>query len=157
MLSFKAMGAGYASPNRAAKGDGMIKWTLLAAAGALSACMTLQTSACDLGDPVLAGSAFVIATAPAPGTRVQSGFKVGGCSRTFEGSVIWRLLGRDGGVLARGFTTGGAVDGPGAFTFTVEYTVSEPEVGHLEVTEEDVSDGEGFPPGRTVLPLILMP
>jgi hypothetical protein len=32
-----------------------------------------------------------------------------------------------------------------------------PKVGHLEVFEEDVSDGEGNPPGRTVLPLVLKP
>jgi hypothetical protein len=31
------------------------------------------------------------------------------------------------------------------------------QVGHLEVFEEDASDGEGFPPGRTILPLVLKP
>ena len=37
------------------------------------------------------------------------------------------------------------------------YSLPAQEVGHLEVFEEDVSDGEGFPPGRTVLPLVLKP
>lgn len=144
----------------------MTRWTMIAAAGVLSACAALEggtdggtdgAAACDLTDPVLTEAAFVFAKSPAAGARVRSGFAVSGCSRTFESSVIWRLLARDGSVLARGFGTGGGADGPGAFAFTVEYTVTAPEVGHLEVTADDPSDGEGFPPGRTVLPLILMP
>ena len=35
--------------------------------------------------------------------------------------------------------------------------MTERQVGSLEVFEEDQSDGEGFPPGRTVLPLVLVP
>lgn len=112
------------------------------------------------GDPcggVPADAAFVIATAPEAGEGVSSGFAVAGCSRTFESNVNWRLLARDGAVLNEGFATGGGVDGPGPFGFTVSFSVAEQQVGHLEVFEEDVSDGEGFPPGRTVLPLVLMP
>jgi hypothetical protein len=88
---------------------------------------------------------------------VESGFNVTGCSRTFESNVQWKLLARDGSVLASGHTTGGGVDGPGAFSFTIPYTVNVQQLGHLEVFEEDASDGEGFPPGRTVIPLILKP
>ncbi len=112
---------------------------------------------CDNSDAALSSAAFVIATTPVAGARVDSGFAVAGCSRTFEGTVVWRLLARDGSVVADGFTMGGAVDGPGAFSFTVDFAVTEQQVGHLEVYEEDVSDGEGFPPGRTVLPLVLNP
>jgi len=82
---------------------------------------------------------------------------VTGCSRTFESTVVWRLLARNGTVLAKGFTTGGGVDNPGAFSFSVPYSLSERQIGHLEVFEEDASDGEGFPPGRTVIPLVLDP
>ena len=117
----------------------------------------LPVDACNINDGALQNAAFVLATAPTAGTRVSSGFAVAGCSRTFESNVQWRLLGRDGAVLADGFTTGGGVDGPGAFGFTVSYAVAERQIGHLEVFEEDVSDGEGFPPGRTVLPLVLQP
>jgi hypothetical protein len=60
-------------------------------------------------------------------------------------------------VLASGFTTGGGVDAPAPFTFTVAYSVSQRQVGHLEVFEEDVSDGAGFPPPRDVIPLVLQP
>lgn len=140
----------------------MNRWAMMLAAGLLSACAAQENgtpgaTACDLTDPVLTQSAFVIATSPLAGARVQSGFAVSGCSRTFESNVIWRLLARDGSVMARGFTSGGGVDGPGAFAFSVEFTVAAPEIGHLEVTADDPSDGEGFPPGRTVLPLLLMP
>jgi hypothetical protein len=115
------------------------------------------TGGCDLSDGALGDAAFVIATAPAAGARVSSGFPVSGCSRTFESTVVWRLRARDGSLLARGHATGGGVDGPGPFAFSVPFTVAERRVGSLEVFEEDASDGEGFPPGRTVLPLVLMP
>ena len=45
----------------------------------------------------------------------------------------------------------------GAVRVRVPFTVGERQVGQLEVFEEDASGGEGFPPGRTVLPLVLMP
>lgn len=80
-----------------------------------------------------------------------------GCSRTFESTVVWKLKARDGAELASGHATGGGVDGPGPFSFTVAYTVAERQIGHLEVYEEDASDGEGNPPGRNVIPLVLAP
>ena len=113
--------------------------------------------ACAIEDGALADTAFVIATEPTAGARVSSGFSVEGCSRTFESTVVWHLIGRDGTLLADGVTHGGGVEGPGPFAFTIPYTVGERQVGHLEVFEEDASDGEGFPPGRTVLPLVLQP
>ena len=102
-------------------------------------------------------AAFIIATTPSAGDRVESGFEVKGCSRTFESNVNWRLVARNGTELARGSTQEGGVDGPGPFAFTVAYTADQPQIGHLELFEEDASDGEGFPPGRIVLPLILKP
>lgn len=112
---------------------------------------------CANEDGALSDTSFVITTSPRAGDRVASGFAVKGCSRTFESTVNWRLLGRNGAELASGHTQGGGVDGPGPFSFTVTYSLPAQEVGHLEVFEEDVSDGEGFPPGRTVLPLVLKP
>jgi hypothetical protein len=112
---------------------------------------------CANPDGALDDAAFVIAAAPDPGARVRSGFSVSGCSRTFESTVNWRLLARDGSVLEQGFTTGGGVDGPGVFSFAVPFAVAERQIGHLEVFEEDASGGEGFPPGRTVVPLVLLP
>ena len=116
-----------------------------------------ETDNCANDDGAFDEAAFVVTTAPQAGARVESGFAVAGCSRSFEGSVAWKLLGRDGSVIASGNTQGGGVDGPGAFSFTVPYSVNARQVGHLEVFEEDVSDGEGFPPGRNVLPLVLKP
>jgi hypothetical protein len=112
---------------------------------------------CANDDGAFNEASFVIATKPEAGARVESGFAVEGCSRTFESNVQWKLIGRDGSVLANGNTQGGGVDGPGAFSFTVPYAVDRRQVGHLEVFEEDVSDGEGFPPGHTILALVLKP
>jgi hypothetical protein len=112
---------------------------------------------CDNDDGAFDEAAFVIATYPEAGDRVESGFDVAGCSRTFESNVQWKLIARDGLVLANGNTQGGGVDGPGAFSFTVPYSIDTPQIGQLEVFAEDVSDGEGFPPHRTVVPLVLRP
>ena len=116
-----------------------------------------ETNNCNIADGALNEAAFVITTAPRAGDRVESGFAVAGCSRSFEGSVEWKLVGHDGSVIANGNTRGGGVDGPGAFAFTVPYSLEGVQVGHLEGFEEDASDGEGFPPGRTILPLVLKP
>ena len=80
------------------KGEAMKRFAILLAAGALSACAAQEgpVAGCDLGDPVLTASSFVIAKSPKAGDRVQSGFAVSGCSRTFESNVIWRLLAKDG-------------------------------------------------------------
>ena len=116
-----------------------------------------ETDNCANDDGAYDDAAFVVTTSPQAGARVQSGLVVRGCSRSFESSVEWKLISRDGSVLASGSTHGGGVDGPGAFSFTVAYSVDARQIGHLEVYEEDVSDGEGFPRGRTVLPLVLKP
>ena len=117
----------------------------------------MPVDVCAIEDGALAESSFVIATAPRAGSRVASGFAVQGCSRTFESTVVWRLFGRDGSLLAHGVTQGGGAEGPGRFSFASPYVVGERQIAHLEVFEEDVSDGEGFPPGRTVVPLVLLP
>ena len=126
----------------------------------LAGCASLPSggpAGCDNADGALDDAAFVIATAPAAGARVSSGFGVSGCSRTFESAIVWRLHARNGSLLAQGTASGGGVDGPGPFAFSVPFSVPERQIGQLEVFEEDASDGEGFPPGRTVLPLVLLP
>lgn len=112
---------------------------------------------CDNTDGALDDAAFVIVASPTAGQRVSPGFTVTGCSRTFESTVVWRLVARDGSELAAGNTTGGGVDGHAPFSFTVSYSVTVRQIGHLEVFEEDASDGEGFPPGRSVVPVVLNP
>ena len=106
-------------------------------------------------DESLPDAALVIVTSPAGGEEVANGFTVRGCSRTFESNVQWRLLDRDGEVLASGHAMGGGVDGPASFLFAVEYESAERQLAHLEVFEEDVSEGEGFPPPRAVVPVVI--
>lgn len=150
-----------------ARGAGFGRAVGLAALGLILSAMTAiamgsipgggPADNCANADGALNDAAFVITTSPSAGERVESGFAVAGCSRTFESNVNWKLLARNGTELASGNTQGGGVDGPGPFSFTVTYTADQQQIGHLEVFEEDASDGEGFPPGRTVLPLILKP
>lgn len=112
---------------------------------------------CSNADEALGNAGFVFVVSPRSGERVSPGFQVQGCSRTFESTVVWRLTGANGAVLASGHTTGGGVDGPGPFSFPVAYSSGVRQIGHLEVYEEDASDGEGHPPGRSVIPLVLNP
>jgi hypothetical protein len=112
---------------------------------------------CNNADGALTDRSFIFVTAPTSGARVESGFLVKGCSRTFESNVPWRLVDRNGNELATGATTGGGVDDFGAFSFAVTFSVTAQQIGHLEVIEDDPSDGEGFPPVRNVIPLILNP
>ena len=112
---------------------------------------------CEPVDPVLSASSFVVVVEPVAGQRVSSPLRVRGCSRTFESNVVWELHARDGRVLTSGHTSGGGVSGSLDFSFSAAFTISKSEVGHLMVFERDESNGEGFPTGRTVIPLVLVP
>jgi hypothetical protein len=112
---------------------------------------------CTPVDPVLANSSFVVVIEPTAGLRTSSPLQVRGCSRTFESNVVWELRSRDGALLAAGHTSGGGVEGAALFSFSAPFTVSTPELAHLEVYEPDESDGEGFPGGRSIVPVVLLP
>ena len=114
-----------------------------------------ESAVCANGDGALDKAAFVFVDAPRSGERVLNGFRVSGCSSTFEANVNWRLRARNGHVLASGFTQGGSLD-PGPFSFTVDYPLGARQVGHLEVYEPQVTT-EGFPPVNKVVPLVLEP
>lgn len=116
-----------------------------------------DSAPCSSLDPTLASSSFIVVRAPSAGARSPSPMRTVGCSRTFESNVVWELRGRDGRLLASGSTTGGGVDGPAPFTFSAEFDVSEAEVATLEVFMPDASGGEGFPPPRTELQVVLTP
>ena len=106
-------------------------------------------------DDTLPDVPLVTVLSPSAGEEVKSGFTASGCSRTFESNVQWRLIGRSGEVLSSGYTSGGGVDGPGVFHFSVEFAVAKRQVALLEVFEDDVSEGEGYPPPRVVVPVIV--
>lgn len=123
----------------------------------LGGCRT-AVDVCGNADGALSNGPFLFVSEPRSGERVSSGFTVRGCSRTFESNVPWTLLDASGAQLAAGSTTGGGVDGPGPFSFTVTYSVPERQIGHLEVSAEDASDGEAtIKPVRNVIPLVLRP
>jgi hypothetical protein len=133
-------------------------WAVAAVAAALAGCgggSGSESTVCANGDGSLDNKAFVFVEGPRSGERVLSGFRVTGCSSTFEANVNWRLRARDGQVLSKGFTQGGSQE-PGPFEFTVSYPIGERQVGHLEVFEPKVTT-EGFAPVRNVLPLVLEP
>jgi len=108
---------------------------------------------CSNKDGALTDAAFVFVDSPASGERVSSGFKVSGCSSTFEGTVVWRLAAKDGHTLAHGSAQGGSLSA-GPFGFAVDYSAPAREIGLLTVSSPVVTS-EGFPPVRNVIPLVL--
>jgi hypothetical protein len=141
-----------------------MRWRLGMAAGAIALAVggcggcRPSTDVCSNADGALDTAAFVFVTTPRSGERVRSGFTVRGCSRTFESNVPWRLVDATGAQIASGATNGGGVDGPGPFETTVAFTVPQRQIGHLEIGDEDVSDGESpLKPVRNVIPLVLQP
>jgi hypothetical protein len=133
-------------------------WAVAAVAAALAGCgggSGSESTVCANGDGSLDDKAFVFVEGPRSGERVLSGFRVTGCSSTFEANVNWRLRARDGHVLAKGFTQGGSQE-PGSFAFAVSYPIGERQIGHLEVYEPKVTT-EGFPAVKNVVPLVLEP
>ena len=127
---------------------------LLFAATASGAAGAEVADPCAGIDPILAGSSFVLLRAPAAGERIATGTAIAGCSRTHEGNVGFRLLGRDGRLLASGHATGGGFAGAAPFRFTVAFEVPLPERGTLELFEPRVT-GEGTPPPSTSIPVVL--
>jgi len=114
-----------------------------------------QADVCANKDGALGSSAFVFVQSPASGERVAHGFRVSGCSNTFEATVNWRLQGRDGRELASGFAQGGSRE-PRPFSFTVRYSIGARQIGQLEIYEPSVTT-EGFPTVKNVVPVVLEP
>jgi Immunoglobulin-like domain of bacterial spore germination len=125
----------------------------LAFLSGLTACGGERSAACSSEDGALRNAAFVFVEQPASGEHAGNGFRVRGCSTTFEATLAWTLRGRDGRELAHGVAQGGSIE-PGPFAFTVGYSVPRREIGSLEVYEPPVTD-EGFPPPRDLVPLVL--
>ena len=115
-----------------------------------------KSDVCSNGDRSLTSSAFVFVVSPASGERVSSGFHVNGCSNTFEATLNWTLHARNGSKLASGVAQGGTLES-GSFNFAVDYSVTQLQVGDLEVVGGSGTSTEGFPPPKDVVPLVLQP
>ncbi len=100
--------------------------------------------------PIVGSSAQILPTAP---RGWQSFAHHRGAGLGFRPGP--RLSDRTGAVLASGHSSGGGIDGAAPFTFTVEYESAEHRIAPLEVFEEDVSEGQGYPPPRAVVPVVI--
>lgn len=103
---------------------------------------------------------LAVTYSPNPGDKVSSPIKVFGCSRSFESVIHYKLVARDGTILAEGGElSGGGVDGPEIFSLEISYDKTQinralnPAL--LIIEEDDPSGGEGFTPTKTVTPLLL--
>lgn len=102
-----------------------------------------QTSVCaEVKEAGGESLAFVFVEQPLPGADVTSGFEVVGCSNSFEATFEWELLDAEGSELASSFGTASCGTGcVGDFSFTVDYTVAELQVGTLRVFTRSAEDG----------------
>jgi len=122
---------------------------------AASGCGGGKRDVCANHDGSLTNAAFVFVETPRSGTRVSNGFRVAGCSSTFEATIDWSLRARNGRLLAHGTAHGGSLE-PGSFGFAISYSIRSRQVGQLEVDAPSVTR-EGFPPVRNAVPLVLQP
>jgi len=100
--------------------------------------------------------AFVFVSTPRPAQVVTSPISLTGCANTFEATYQWRLLDREGAVLAEGFGTATCGTGcVGTFANDVEYAVTSQQVGSLEVFTTSARDGAVE--DLNVIPLVLQP
>jgi hypothetical protein len=133
-----------------------LSWAVALTAALLAACGDEPgVDVCANEDGALTGAGFIFVQVPRSGERVSPGFRVSGCSSTFEATLNWRLRSAGGKALANGVAQGGSLE-PSSFEFTVEYSVADRQVAALEVYEPRVTT-EGFPPSRDVVPLVLDP
>jgi hypothetical protein len=80
---------------------------------------------------------------PAEGARVPSGFEVSGVGAFFEANVVWEL--RQGGkVVESGFTTAEECCRMAPYSFPLPDVPAGDYL--LVVKDQDMSEGEGFPP-----------
>ena len=84
----------------------------------------------------------ILVDGPAFWQFVESPIEVTGIARAFEATVDWALYDNDGLELVSGFTTA-SISGPdwGDMAFTIPYTVTDLQVGTLEVWETSAMDG----------------
>lgn len=100
--------------------------------------------------------AFIVVSSPSPGVVLASGDTVEGCGNTFEASYQWQLLDGQGDELASDFGTMTCGNGcQGDFEFTVEYTVSQEQIGTLRVFEQSAQDGSDA--HVNAIPVLLQP
>lgn len=93
-------------------------------------------------EPIGAELAFIVVASPTPGAVLEPGGTVQGCGNTFEAGYQWELLDGQGNELAGDFGTMTCGSGcHGEFSFEVDYTVDEEQIGTLRVFETSAQDG----------------
>jgi hypothetical protein len=92
--------------------------------------------------PLLKSSSFIFTTATNAGAWLKPGFKAAGCANVFEAQFSWRLKGSGGGQIADGQVHASCGTGcVGSFSFSVPYSVSQTQIGTLEVFDNSANDG----------------
>jgi germination protein M len=97
----------------------------------------------------------VFVDAPAAGAVYRSGDAVTGMAAVFEATFQYRLEAADGTVLAEDFAMTDEGMGWGSFEFTIDYDVTEQQLGTLTVWEESAKDGSEQ--ALRVTPVVLVP
>lgn len=85
---------------------------------------------------------LVLVTSPLPGEQVSSPVRITGISNTFEATVLYRIVGDDGAVLADGFTTATAGTGTwGTFEVAAELDGTAEGPATVSAYQQDMESG----------------
>ena len=101
-------------------------------------------------------SAPIVVEAPQPGEELTSPAVISGTADVFEATVSYRIVGPDGRIIKRGFTTASCGSGcRGDFSVTVPFVVDEPTPATIELFEESAESGK--PQHQVELEVTLLP
>jgi len=99
----------------------------------------------------------IVVQKPSPGTRVTSPVTVSGLANVFEANVTVEILGADGKVAGKTFTTASCGTGcRGTYSVAVSFKVAKEQQGTIVVHDDDAA-GNGKPPHEVRIPVTLAP
>ncbi|MBX2998783.1 MAG: hypothetical protein KF893_09765 [Caldilineaceae bacterium] len=107
----------------------------------VQSCPGIPATATPTPNPWTDPAAAIEVFSPVEGGVYNSPIEVIGYSRTFEASVMMRLLDSQGTLIAERYAMGGSVDGYDFFHTHLRFFVSEVQTGTLQIFEEDAENG----------------
>lgn len=98
----------------------------------------------------------IVVARPSPGAELAPTFKLSGTANVFEATVSYRVVGDDGAVLKKGFTTASCGSGcRGDYSVTITVDVLGPTEATIEVFESSAEDGS--PLHKVSIPVSIVP
>ncbi len=135
-------------------GAGVALALVLAGCGSHSSSSPTTTGTTSTGKVV---KSPITVIKPLQDARVSSPVTVAGIANVFEANVTVEILGADGKVVGKTFTTASCGTGcRGKYSVAVPFKVSKAQLGAVLVHDDDAA-GTGTPPHSVQIPVTLLP